>query len=203
MISMVDRNLIYLTTCMVLIVLVSNILVQYPVQFFGLEDLLTWAAFTYPITFLITDLTNRYCGPQIAKRVVYVGFTFAVLLSILLATPRIAIASGTAFLASQILDIYIFRRYIKETWWKAPIISSAFGSLLDTTLFFSIAFSVNFSFLGYSDSFATEQIYTFLNHIEIPRWGMWAIGDLIVKLLVAIMLLIPFRIFYISSYKSN
>jgi len=112
MISMVDRNLIYLTTCMVLIVLVSNILVQYPVQFFGLEDLLTWAAFTYPIAFFVTDLTNRYCGLQTAKKVVYVGFTIAVVLSILFATPRIAIASGTAFLASQILDIYIYSESI-------------------------------------------------------------------------------------------
>jgi uncharacterized PurR-regulated membrane protein YhhQ (DUF165 family) len=199
---MQDRNFIYLATSMVAVVLVSNILVQYPVQFLGLQDLLTWAAFTYPIAFFVTDLTNRYYGLQTAKRVVCVGFTIAVVLSILFATPRIAIASGTAFLASQIMDIYIFRRYIRHTWWKAPIISSALGSLLDTTIFFSIAFSMNFSFLGYGDSFATEKIPAFLIEIEISRWIMWAIGDLIVKLLVAIVLLIPFRIFYLSNYKS-
>ena len=199
---MQDRNLIYLATAMVVVVLISNILVQYPVQLFGLQDLLTWAAFTYPIAFFVTDLTNRYCGLQKAKKVVYVGFTIAVVLSILFATPRIAIASGTAFLASQILDIYIFRKYIKHTWWKAPIISSALGSLLDTTIFFSIAFSLNFSFLGYSDSFATDKIPAFLIQMEAPRWVMWAIGDLIIKLLVAIVLLIPFRIFYVSNYKS-
>ena len=199
---MQDRNLIYLATAMVVVVLISNILVQYPVQLFGLQDLLTWAAFTYPIAFFVTDLTNRYCGPQTAKKVVYVGFTIAVVLSILFATPRIAIASGSAFLASQILDIYIFRRYIKHTWWKAPIISSALGSLLDTTIFFSIAFSLNFSFLGYSDSFATDKVPAFLIQMEAPRWVMWAIGDLIIKLLVAIVLLIPFRIFYVSNYKS-
>jgi len=199
---MQDRNLIYLATAMVVVVLISNILVQYPVQLFGLQDLLTWAAFTYPIAFFVTDLTNRYCGPQTAKKVVYVGFTIAVVLSILFATPRIAIASGTAFLASQILDIYIFRKYIKHTWWKAPIISSALGSLLDTTIFFSIAFSLNFSFLGYSDSFATDKVPAFLIQMEAPRWVMWAIGDLIIKLLVAIVLLIPFRIFYVSNYKS-
>ncbi len=199
---MQDRNFIYLATSMVAVVLVSNILVQYPVQFLGLQDLLTWAAFTYPIAFFVTDLTNRYYGLQTAKRVVCVGFTIAVVLSILFATPRIAIASGTAFLASQIMDIYIFRRYIRHTWWKAPIISSALGSLLDTTIFFSIAFSMNFSFLGYSDSFATEKIPAFLIQMEAPRWVMWAIGDLIIKLLVAIVLLIPFRIFYVSNYKS-
>lgn len=199
---MQDRNLMYLATAMVVVVLISNILVQYPVQLFGLQDLLTWAAFTYPIAFFVTDLTNRYCGLQTAKKVVYVGFTIAVVLSILFATPRIAIASGTAFLASQILDIYIFRKYIKHTWWKAPIISSALGSLLDTTIFFSIAFSLNFSFLGYSDSFATEKIPALLMQMEAPRWVMWAIGDLIIKLLVAIVLLIPFRIFYVSNYKS-
>ena len=199
---MQDRNLMYLATAMVIVVLISNILVQYPVQLFGLQDLLTWAAFTYPIAFFVTDLTNRYCGLQTAKKVVYVGFTIAVVLSILFATPRIAIASGSAFLASQILDIYIFRRYIKHTWWKAPIISSALGSLLDTTIFFSIAFSLNFSFLGYSDSFATEKIPAFLIQMEAPRWVMWAIGDLIIKLLVAIVLLIPFRILYVSNYRS-
>lgn len=187
---------------MVAVVLVSNILVQYPVQLFGLQDLLTWAAFTYPIAFFVTDLTNRYYGLQTAKRVVYVGFTIAVVLSILFSTPRIAIASGTAFLASQIMDIYIFRRYMRHIWWKAPIISSALGSLLDTTIFFSIAFSLNFSFLGYGDSFATEKIPAFLIEIETSRWVMWAIGDLIVKLLVALILLIPFRIFYVSNYKS-
>lgn len=199
---MQDRNFIFLATSMVVVVLVSNILVQYPVQLLGLQDLLTWAAFTYPIAFFVTDLTNRYYGLQTAKRVVYVGFTIAVVLSILFATPRIAIASGTAFLASQIMDIYIFRRYIRHTWWKAPIISSALGSLLDTTIFFSIAFSLNFSFLGYGDSFATEKIPVLLIEIETSRWIMWAIGDLIVKLLVALALLIPFRIFYISNYKS-
>ncbi|MGB0574322.1 MAG: queuosine precursor transporter [Hyphomicrobiales bacterium] len=199
---MQDRNFIFLATSMVAVVLVSNILVQYPVQLLGLQDVLTWAAFTYPIAFFVTDLTNRYYGLQTAKRVVYVGFTIAVVLSILFATPRIAIASGTAFLASQIMDIYIFRRYIRHTWWKAPIISSALGSLLDTTIFFSIAFSLNFSFLGYGDSFATEKIPVLLIEIETSRWIMWAIGDLIVKLLVALALLIPFRIFYISNYKS-
>lgn len=199
---MQDRNFIYYATSMVAVVLVSNILVQYPVQLFGLQDLLTWAAFTYPIAFFVTDLTNRYYGLQTAKRVVYVGFTIAVVLSILFSTPRIAIASGTAFLASQIMDIYIFRRYMRHIWWKAPIISSALGSLLDTTIFFSIAFSLNFSFLGYGDSFATEKIPAFLIEIETSRWVMWAIGDLIVKLLVALILLIPFRIFYVSNYKS-
>ena len=199
---MQDRNFIFLATSMVAVVLVSNILVQYPVQLLGLQDVLTWAAFTYPIAFFVTDLTNRYYGLQTAKRVVYVGFTIAVVLSILFATPRIAIASGTAFLASQIMDIYIFRRYIKHTWWKAPIISSALGSLLDTTIFFSIAFSLNFSFLGYGDSFAIEKIPVFWIELETSRWIMWAIGDLIVKLLVALALLIPFRIFYIRNYKS-
>ena len=126
---------------MLAVILVSNILVQYPIFIFGLEDILTWAAFTYPIAFFITDITNKIFGVQKARKIVYWGFFFAVILSIYLATPRIAIASGTAFIISQLLDIYIFSRLNKYDWWKAPLISSTIGSSIDTILFFSLAFS--------------------------------------------------------------
>ena len=133
------------------VVAASNYLVQFPVEMMlssvNLSEILTWGAFTYPIAFLVTDLTNRKFGPAKARFVVLAGFAFAVALSIQLATPRIAIASGTAFLVAQLLDISIFDRLRKSVWWKAPLISSLIGSLLDTILFWGIAFcSSIFSF---------------------------------------------------------
>ncbi|NJO36862.1 MAG: hypothetical protein HC871_03585 [Rhizobiales bacterium] len=121
---------------MVIVVTVSNIAVQYPIN-----DWWTWGAFTYPVAFLVTDLTNRALGPGAARRVVYAGFALAVVLSIWLATPRIALASGTAFLAAQLLDIAIFDRLRRASWWRAPLVSSTLSSVLDTALFFSLAFA--------------------------------------------------------------
>ena len=121
---------------MAVLVTASNILVQYPVG-----DFLTWGAFTYPFAFLVTDLTNRRFGTAAARRVVYVGFALAVVLSIWLATPRIAIASGTAFLTAQLLDVAVFDRLRSGNWWRAPLASSTLGSALDTAIFFTLAFS--------------------------------------------------------------
>ena len=139
----------YMVVCMLLVILVSNILVQYPIHIWGLEDILTWAALTYPLAFFITDITNKIYGVHKARRIVYWGFFFAVILSIYFSTPRIAVASGTAFIISQLLDIYIFSRLNKYDWWKAPLISSTIGSSIDTILFFSLAFSINFSSLNF------------------------------------------------------
>ena len=111
------------------VVAASNILVQYPFDHFGLGEILTYGAFTYPIAFLVNDLANRTFGPAFARKVVYVGFAIAVVLSVWLATPRIAIASGTAFLTAQLLDITVFNRLRQLTWWKAPFASAIFGSL--------------------------------------------------------------------------
>jgi queuosine precursor transporter len=151
---------------MTLIVVASNILVQYPVN-----DWLTWGAFTYPLAFLVTDLANRRLGPAAARRVVYVGFALAVLCSAVLATPRIALASGTAFLVAQLLDVVVFDRLRRGIWWRAPLVSSVLGSTIDTVLFFTLAFAAT----------------------GLP-WIGWAIGDLAVKFAVALVMLIPFRL---------
>lgn len=185
---------------MAAVVVASNILVQYPVMgtlgALNLADLLTWGAFTYPVAFLVTDLTNRRFGPAAARKVVLVGFALAVVLSVWLATPRIAIASGTAFLAAQLLDVAIFDRLRRGSWWTAPVVSSVFASLLDTTLFFSLAFAAALTpLLGFGDAFATEQApFLGLVATDLPRWLSWAAGDLAVKLLVAAVLLLPYRL---------
>src|SRR5215218_6676985 len=134
------RDFVIALTAMTLVVLSSNILVQYPFQHLGLGDYLTWGAFTYPFSFLVTDLSNRRFGPKGARRVVYAGFVLAVILSVILATPRIAIASGAAFLLAQLLDIGIFSRLRNRAWWLPPFVSSVISSALDTVIFFSIAF---------------------------------------------------------------
>jgi uncharacterized PurR-regulated membrane protein YhhQ (DUF165 family) len=150
---------------MVVVVAGSNVAVQYPIN-----DWLTWGALTYPLAFLVTDVTNRRYGPQEARRVAYVGFALAVLLSIVLAGPRIALASGTAFLTAQLLDIWVFDRLRRLRWWKAPLISSAISSIWDTAVFFSLAFA----------------------GMSVP-WITWGFGDLGVKAAMALLLLVPFR----------
>lgn len=153
---------------MMLVVASSNYLVQFP--FVVLGDYLTYGAFTYPFAFLVTDLTNRFLGPKTARHVVYAGFALGVALSVWLATPRIALASGTAFLIGQLLDITVFNRLRALSWWKAPLFASVLGSIVDTALFFSLAF-----------------VGTDMN------WVTLALGDLCVKLALAALLLAPFR----------
>ena len=150
---------------MTLLVTLSNVLVQIPIN-----DWLTWAAFTYPVCFLVTDLTNRALGPAVARRVVYVGFAVAVALSVYFATPRIALASGTAFLCAQLLDVYVFNRLRRAAWWRAPFISSLLASALDTALFFSLAFAGT----GFP-------------------WITLGLGDYAVKVAMACAMLLPFR----------
>ena len=184
---------------MAAVVVLSNVLVQHPFAFtFGelqLADLLTWGAFSYPLAFLVTDITNRLLGPAVARRVVYCGFAIAVLLSAWAATPRIAIASGTAFLVGQLLDIGIFNRLRHRAWWKAPAFSSLVGSTGDTLIFFTLAFAPAFVLLGANDPFAIESApFLGVYPVEAPRWMSWAVGDLCVKLLTAIVALIPYRI---------
>ncbi len=184
---------------MAAIVVLSNFLVQFPVQArFGslnLADLLTWGAFTYPIAFLVTDLTNRHFGASIAQMVVLAGFVLAVLISFYLSTPRIAIASGSAFLVAQLLDVAVFDRLRASQWWRAPLLSSLLGSMVDTVLFFSLAFSASFPMLGLSDSFATEAAPLLgVFALEAPRWMSWALGDFGVKVLVALAMLVPYSV---------
>lgn len=201
---------------MALVVVASNILVQFPVQGrFGalnLADLLTWGAFTYPFAFLVTDLANRRYGPAVARRIVFVGFMAAVLCSIVVPPllfrfgmiefetaadrlVRIAAASGTAFLVGQLLDVSVFNRLRQQAWWRAPVLSSLSSSVIDTAIFFSIAFAAAFAFVGPDDAFALESAPLLgIFGVEAARWVSWAIGDLGVKLLMAVVALIPYRL---------
>jgi uncharacterized integral membrane protein (TIGR00697 family) len=161
-----------------LVVVLSNYLVQFPIQYFGLNEILTYGAFSYPVTFLITDLANRAYGKLVARKVVYVGFTIGVLLTLFVSTNfldiisiRIAVGSGVAFFIAQNLDIQIFDSLRKKIWYVAPLASSITGSITDTFLFFSISF------------YATG----------IP-WVTLAFGDLAVKLFIAMLMLVPFRL---------
>jgi len=163
-------------------IIVSNYLVQFPINKFNLQNVLTYGAFSYPITFLITDLANRRFGKDKARKLVYFGFTVGILLTLFVSTNfedvisiRIAIGSGTAFLVAQLVDIEIFQGLRNKVWFIAPMTSSIFGSIIDTFLFFSI------SFLG----------------TGIP-WITLAFGDLFVKLLMSILMLIPFRLLIIK-----
>tara|TARA_Y100001958_G_C21056422_1_gene420763 strand:- start:308 stop:856 length:549 start_codon:yes stop_codon:yes gene_type:complete len=172
-----------------LIVVLSNYLVQFPIQYFGLKEVLTYGAFSYPITFLITDLANRAYGKTVARKIVYFGFSIGIFLTLFVSTNfsdvisiRIAIGSGIAFFIAQNLDVLIFDFLRKKIWYVAPLVSSVIGSVTDTFLFFSIAF------------YATG----------IP-WLTLAFGDLAVKLFIALVMLIPFRIFInrIGDFSKN
>jgi uncharacterized PurR-regulated membrane protein YhhQ (DUF165 family) len=184
---------------MAAVVVLSNILVQYPLDAtigrLNLADLLTWGAFSYPLAFLVTDTTNRLLGPRIARRVVYIGFAVAVVLSWWFATPRIAIASGAAFLVGQLVDIGVFNALRDRAWWKAPAISSVVGSAVDTVAFFGLAFAPFFVLLGPNDSFAMESAPLLgLYAAEAPRFLSWALGDFAVKLVMAAVALAPYRV---------
>tara|TARA_B100000809_G_C14852711_1_gene428919 strand:+ start:111 stop:698 length:588 start_codon:yes stop_codon:yes gene_type:complete len=173
-----NRFFFILAFSMALVVALSNYLVQFPVSYIGLQDLLTYGAFSYPVAFLITDLSNRKYGKNTAKKIVYLGFSLGVLLTFFFSTNysdlisiRIAIGSGTAFLVAQLIDVNIFDKLRNKIWYAAPLISSLVGSIIDTFLFFFI------SFYG-----------TGIN------WVTLSFGDLSVKILVALFMLIPFRI---------
>ncbi|WP_074381557.1 queuosine precursor transporter [Bartonella doshiae] len=180
---------------MCLAVTASNILVQYPVYLFGLNELLTYGAFTYPFAFLINDLTNRFYGPAAARRVVYAGFVAGVFVSWILATPRLAIASSSAFLFGQLIDIFVFTPLRRKTWWKAPLAAALVGSALDTILFFALAFSSTFAFIdqmtGYTDSSIVES--TVFLGVEVSVWLSLAFGDFFVKIIMSLFMLVPYR----------
>ena len=186
---------------MAITVVISNILVQHL-----FNDWLTWGAFTYPVAFLVTDLTNRALGPATARKVVLSGFLVGVVCSLVasrfvneygdpLVTLRVAIGSGTAFLAAQLVDVMIFDRLRKGTWWRAPLASSLIGSALDTALFFSIAFAAAFSFIDPADpnGWALEPVPLLGAGPVLPLWVSLATADFLVKLALAAIALIPFR----------
>ena len=173
-----NKLFLLLSLIMGAVVLASNYLVQFPINYYGLEELLTYGAFSYPIAFLITDLANRSFGKIVARKIVYIGFTIGILFTLVFSTNftdlisiRIAIGSGTAFIIAQLLDVQIFDQLRKRKWYIAPLTSSLIGSTVDTFLFFSI------SFYG----------------TGIP-WITLSLGDLTVKIFVALVMLIPFRL---------
>ena len=175
---MEKRFFFILALLMAVVVALSNYLVQFPVNYIGLQDIFTYGAFSYPIAFLITDLANRRYGKTIARKIVYIGFILGVTLTLYFSTDfsnliskRIAIGSGTAFLIAQLLDVQVFDRLRKKIWFVAPLVSSLIGSTIDTFLFFSIAF------------YGTE-----------INWVTLAFGDLFVKISVALLMLVPFRL---------
>jgi uncharacterized PurR-regulated membrane protein YhhQ (DUF165 family) len=168
---------------MIGVVAASNVLVQYPVGFLGLEEVLTYGAFSYPLAFLVNDLTNRRFGPAVTRRVVYVGFALAVLLSVWLASPRIALASGTAFLVGQLLDITVFNRLRRMDWWQAPLAGSVVGSALDTVVFFSLAFAGDETMSG---------LVNYFGLVTVPLWVGLAFFDFLVKLGCALVALVPY-----------
>ena len=182
MLNLSFRRLVVPVLAMTLVVVASNILVQHPFEPFGLGDYLTWGAFSYPVAFLVTDLTNRRYGAATARQLVIVGFIIAVVLSVWLATPRIALASGTAFLVGQLLDITVFNRLRRQSWWHAPLAGSVVGSALDTALFFSLAFA------GIEDMSVPVPVFG----VTLPLWQSLAIFDFAVKMLVALLALIPY-----------
>lgn len=159
------QSLILPVIAMAVVIVASNILVQYPIN-----DWLVWGALTYPIAFLVTDLSNRFYGASAARLVVLAGFAIGVVASLYFADVRIAFASGTAFLIAQLSDVFVFDKLRRQIWWIAPLVSSAFSTVLDTALFFGLAFA------GSGEP-----------------WMTWAIGDLMVKWAVAIAALIPYR----------
>lgn len=187
---------------MIAVVTASNILVQFPVQAdlgpIHLGDILTWGAFTYPFAFLVSDLTNRYDGPRRARAVVLVGFAVALCLSAYLSTPRIAIASATAFLIGQLLDIAVFSRLRNRFWLVPPLSASLLGSLIDTAIFFSIAFAPVFGFVdtwfGMADGSLGMTAPWLGVGAEVPLWLSLASGDFSVKFLAALLLLVPYRV---------
>jgi len=175
-----NRLLLTLSFFMGAVVLSSNFLVQFPINYYGLNEILTYGAFTYPIAFLITDLANRSYGKIVARKIVYLGFVIGISFTLFFSTNysdlislRIAVGSGSAFLIAQLLDIQIFDRLRKNKWFVAPLVSSIFGSVVDTFLFFSISFAGT----------------------GVP-WLTLSLGDLGVKLFVALAMLIPFRLLF-------
>ena len=173
-----SKLFVTLSILMGVVVLSSNYLVQFPINYYGLSEILTYGAFSYPIAFLITDLANRFYGKFLARKIVYIGFFIGIIFTLLFSTNfadlisiRIAIGSGVAFITAQLLDIQIFDRLRKKEWFIAPLTSSFIGSTVDTLLFFSISF--------YGSG--------------VP-WITLSLGDLAVKLFVSLLMLIPFKI---------
>lgn len=203
------RKYLWPILAMCIAVTLSNVLVNYRISWLGLDDFLTYGAFTYPFAFLINDLTNRSLGPLIARRVVYAGFFAGLVVSFLLADTRIAIAAGAAFLFGQLTDIFVFTPLRRNIWWKAPLCAAFAGSIIDTLLFFSIAFAPSFSFLDLLNQNQSNTIYewTSLFGVSVPVWVSLAFGDFLIKIVMALFMLLPYgallMLFFSQNYKKT
>jgi uncharacterized integral membrane protein (TIGR00697 family) len=195
------RISLYGVAAMAIVVVASNILVQHPIGTW-----LTWGAFTYPLAFLVSDIVNRLEGPAAARRVVYAGFVTGLACSAIgtqimgefgpLVTIRVALGSGLAFLCAQLLDIFVFDRLRRAAWWKAPFISTFLGSTLDTVIFFTLAFSMTFTFLEPANdvSWAAETMPLLGYGPSVPFWVSLGFADWLVKIAVDVVALLPFRL---------
>lgn len=195
------RISLYGVFAMAIVVVASNILVQHPIGTW-----LTWGAFTYPLAFLVSDVVNRLEGPAAARRVVYAGFATGLICSVIgtqimgefgpLVTLRVAIGSGIAFLVAQLTDVQIFDRLRQQAWWKAPFLSTLVGSTIDTLIFFTIAFSAGLAFLepGNDVSWAAEPMALLGFGPMVPFWVSLGFADLLVKIAVDVIALLPFRL---------
>jgi queuosine precursor transporter len=193
-------RLIPAVLAMATVVVASNILVQH---LFG--QWLTWGAFTYPLAFLVTDLTNRLYGPTAARKVVLVGFVVGIACSLVgsqiqgefgpVVSLRVALASGLAFLTAQMLDVAVFDRLRHKVWWRAPLVSTLVGASVDTAIFFTLAFSMAFVWIepGNDVAWANEVLPVLGIGPEAPLWVSLSVADLGVKLALAILALLPFR----------
>ena len=194
------RSLLHGVAAMAVVVVASNVLVQFLVG-----DWLTWGAFTYPFAFLVTDIMNRLHGPRAARRVVAAGFVVGLVCSLIgsqiegpfgpLVSLRVAIGSGTAFLVGQLLDIAVFNRLRAGSWWRAPLVSSVLGSVVDTAIFFALAFSASLAFIApqVDVAWANEAVPLLGRGPVAPLWVSLAVADFSVKLAIAVLALAPFR----------
>jgi uncharacterized integral membrane protein (TIGR00697 family) len=200
---------------MAAIVVASNILVQFLI----LDGLLTWGAFTYPLAFLVTDVMNRVYGPAAARKVIFAGFVTGIICSLIgtqimlqgdgytyaAVALRVAVGSATAFLIAQLVDVFVFDRLREGAWWRAPLASTLIGSALDTAIFFSIAFAQSITLFGENAdmeiSWAWDAVPFMLTGPEAPLWVSLAVADWLVKLTLALIALVPFRV--IVSWAQN
>lgn len=205
----VAERLIIPTIIMSIVIVVSNIVVQYPVHWLGLEDVLTYSSIIYPIVFLTNDIVNRVYGPKDAARVVVVSFVIGFICTLFIAPPRIAIGSLVAYLLGQLLDIAVFTPLRKKSWWVAPLTASIFGTAFDSLAFFSVAFAPCFRFINHLVGSVDSSIHGNVDFsgVNIPIWLSLAIGSLGVKLVLSSLMVLPYgvimRTFFNNLFKKQ
>lgn len=191
---MQSQRLILPVIVMSLVITISNIIVQYPVHWFGLEHILNYSALTFPFVFLTNDITNRLYGPKFATKVVFIGFIVSFIVTCYLAPIRLALGSSFAFLFGQLLDIVVFTPLRRKAWWIAPLSASIFGTILDNVIFYSVAFAPSFVVIDYAFGQGDSSIHGYVNfaNMSFPIWLSLAIGSLGTKLLMGSLMVLPY-----------